>query len=191
MKREFIKGLLPDISDDILKQIMDQHSTDVGTLKSRIETLETERDGLKTQLNDANTEIQSYKDMDIDGIKRKAADWEAKYNTDTQVLRDKLSEQEYGYAVNGAVSGMQFTSAAAKKAFVADLKDKGLKLEDGKLLGLDDYVKTYKESDPHAFADDNGGNPPPHVVGRTNGGNTGGAMAAMRAAMGLPNNTKE
>lgn len=190
MKREFIKGLLPDISDDILKQIMDQHSTDVGTLKSKIETLETERDGLKTQLNDANTEIQSYKDMDIDGIKQKAADWEAKYNTDTQALRDKLSEQEYSYAVNGAVSGMQFTSAAAKKAFVSDLKDKGLKLEDGKLLGLDDYVKTYKESDPHAFADDNGGNPPPHVVGRTNGGNTGGAMAAMRAAMGLPN-TKE
>ena len=84
MKREFIKGLLPDIGDDVLKQIMDQHSTDVGALRSRIEALETERDGLKTQLNDANTEIQSYKDMDIDGIKQKAADWENKYNTDTQ-----------------------------------------------------------------------------------------------------------
>ena len=57
MKREFIKGLLPDIGDDVLKQIMDQHSTDVGALRSRIEALETERDGLKTQLNDANTDI--------------------------------------------------------------------------------------------------------------------------------------
>lgn len=52
---------------------------------------------------------------------------------------------------------------------MSDLKDKGLKLEDGKLLGLDDYVKTYKESDPHAFADDDGGNPQPRVVGRTTG----------------------
>ena len=101
MKREFIKGQLPDIGDDVLKQIMDQHSTDVGALRSKIEALETERDGLKTQLNDANTEIQSYKDMDIDGIKQKAADWENKYNTDTQALKDKLSEQEYSYAVNG------------------------------------------------------------------------------------------
>ena len=179
MKREFIKGLLPDITDEILNQIMDQHSSEIGKLK-------TERDGLKEQLDTANTEIQSYKDMDVDGIKKRADDWEAKYNADTQALKDKLTAQEYSHAVDGAVSGMKFTSAAAKKAFLSDLKDKGLKLEDGKLLGLDDYVKTYKESDPHAFADDTNGTPPPRVVGRTSGENGGDTMAAMRVALGLP-----
>ena len=97
---------------------------------------------------------------------------------------DKLSEQEYSYAVNGAVSGMQFTSAAAKKAFVSDLKDKGLKLEDGKLLGLDDYVKAYKETDPDAFAAEEDA---PYIVSRTRGGGGGGFSAALRAAMGLEN----
>ena len=93
MKREFIKGLLPDISDDILKQIMDEHSRDIGEYKTKVTALETERDGLKTQLSDANTAIQSYKDMDIDGIKQKASEWETKYNTDTQALQDKLDAQ--------------------------------------------------------------------------------------------------
>ena len=33
----------------------------------------------KTQLDEANKTIQSYKDMDIDGIQQSAADWQKKY----------------------------------------------------------------------------------------------------------------
>lgn len=186
MEREFIKGLLPDISDDILKQIMDEHSRDIGEYKTKVTALETERDGLKTQLSDANTAIQSYKDMDIDGIKQKASEWETKYNTDTQALRDKLDAQAYGYAVEGIAGKEKFSSQSAKKAFISDLTAKALKLEDGKLLGYDEFLKDYKNSDPSAFADDNGGTPPPQVVSRTSGGFGGNMDAALRGAFGLP-----
>lgn len=186
MTRDFIKGLFPDVTDDILKQILDENGNDIGGLKSQIKTLETERDGLKKQLDEANKSIQSYKDMDIDGIKKSAADWQAKYNTDTKALQDKLDAQAYGYAVEGIVAKEKFSSQAAKKAFVSELTSKGLKLEDGKLLGYDEFLKGYKESDPDAFApDDADGTPPPTVVSATRGG-SGGAMSAMRAAFGLP-----
>lgn len=186
MKREFIKGLLPDIADDVLKQIMDEHSKDIGRYTTKVSALETERDGLKTQLDEANKSIQSYKDMDIDGIKKSAADWQTKYNTETKALQDKLDAQAYGYAVEGIVAKEKFSSQAAKKAFVSELTSKGLKLEDGKLLGYDEFLKGYKESDPDAFApDDTNGTPPPTVVSATRGGG-GGAMSAMRAAFGLP-----
>ena len=33
----------------------------------------------KTQLDEANKTIQSYKDMDIDGIQQSAAEWQKKY----------------------------------------------------------------------------------------------------------------
>ena len=120
--------------------------------KDKFDAMQTERDGLKIQLETANTTIQSYKDMDIDGIKQSAKDWETKYNTETQKLRDKLADMEYSRTVETAVSGLKFTSAAAKKAFVADLTAKKLTAQDGKLLGLDDFVSAYKQNDPSAFA---------------------------------------
>ena len=54
--------------------------------KEKLDAKITELDGVKQQLSDANTTIQSYKDMDIDGIKQSAKDWETKYTQETQKL---------------------------------------------------------------------------------------------------------
>jgi Phage minor structural protein GP20. len=188
MKREEVKAICPDITDEQLGKIMDLGSRDIGKLKQDLVTATTERDTLRTQLGEANTQIQSYKDMDIDGIKKAAQDWETKYNTDTQALKDKLTATEYGYGVERAVSGMKFSSAAAKKQFVADLTAKKLPLQEGKLLGMEDYVKQYKESDPDAFAPEDDKTP---IAVRGSGGSAGGNPdAALRAAMGLPTDKK-
>lgn len=90
--------------------------------------------------------------MDIEGIRQSAADWETKYNTDTQKLKDDLAAQAYEHACDMAATGIKFSSNGARKAFISDLREKKLALEDGKLLGFDDYVKAYKETDPGAFA---------------------------------------
>ena len=188
MKREYLKAL--DIgggarlSDEIIEQIMSEQGKHDGELQATITALTTERDGLKTQLSDANTEIQSYKDMDIEGIKQSAADWETKYNTDTQALKDQLKGVQYNHAVETAISGIKFTSASAKKAFVSDLTAKGLTLQDGKLLGLDDFTKDYKESDPGAFAPDEPA--PTFTIGGGQKSQAGTASdSALRAAFGL------
>lgn len=188
MKRDYLKNLDigggAHLSDDLIEQIMAEDGKAKSELQNTINTLTAERDGLKTQLSDANTAIQSYKDMDIDGIKKAAADWETKYNSDTKALKDQLEGVKYGYAVDNAVSGIKFTSDSARKAFVSDLTAKGLKLQDGKLLGLDDFTKTYRENDPGAFASDD---PTPTItVGGGQKTQTGPVSdAALRAAFGL------
>ncbi len=169
MKREFIKGLLPDIGEDILDQLMNEHGKAVAASKNTIATLTTERDGLQAQLTTANEEIQSYKGLDIDGIQAKAAEWETKYTTETQALREQLEQTNYGHAVEGAVGGMKFTSQSARKAFVAELTAKKLPLQEGKLLGLDDFQKAYQTSDPDAFSSSDG-NPTPVATRGTGGG---------------------
>lgn len=108
--------------------------------------------GVKQQLEDANKEIASYKDMDIEGIKKAAKDWEDKYNADTKSLNEKMQAQAYSFAVRDAANSLKFSSNAAKKQFIADATAKKLVLEGDKLLGFDDYVKSYRESDPDAFA---------------------------------------
>lgn len=187
MKREFIKNLLPDIDEAVLDQIMNEHGNDIEAQKNTIGALTIERDGLSTQLNDAMSEIQSYKDMDIDGIKKAVGDWETKYNTDTKKLKDELAATEYNHSVKDAVASLKFSSESAKKAFIAELTAKKLPVQEGKLLGLEDYVKSYRESDPGAFMPEDDGKTPIFVRG-------GGSPilrtdAALRAAFGLTNTT--
>lgn len=187
MKREFLEGLdLGDgakLSKEAIEAIMAEHGKTKTALDNTITALTTERDTLKTQLGEANEAIKGFEKLDVDGIKAKAEEWETKYNTDTQALKDQLAAKEYDYSVNDAVTGLKFTSESARKAFVADLTAKKLPVQDGKLLGLDDFVKEYQTADPNAF---DSGDPAPRVVSKTGGGNTDDPGSALRAAMGLP-----
>lgn len=195
MKREFLEGLDlgggAKLPKEAVEAIMAEHGKMKTGMENQIATLTTERDTLKGQLDTANAEINSYKDMDIDGIKAKAGEWEAKYNKDTQALKEQLETANYGFAVKEAVTGLKFTSESAKKAFVADLTAKKLPLQEGKLLGLEDFTKGYQESDPGAFVPENDGKLPVATRGGGGGGPALGAGAALRAAFGLPDNTKK
>ena len=195
MKREFLEGLDlgegAKLSKAAIDAIMAENGKDIEAKNNTITTLTTERDGLKTQLTTANDTIKSYKDMDVDGIKAKVGEWETKYNTDTQALKDQLDAANYGFAVNGAVAGLKFTSESAKKAFVADLTAKKLPLQEGKLLGMEDFVKTYQTSDPNAFLPEGDDKTPVASKGGTGGGPAIATDAALRAAFGLPDNSKK
>lgn len=167
MEQAFLEGL--DLGEgaklpqEVIAAILAEHNKTVQTKDNAITTLTTERDGLQTQLTEADKAIQSYKEMGMDGIKAEVGEWETKYNTDTQALKDQLATMEYGFAVKEAASAYQFTSESARKAFVADLTAKKLPVQEGKLLGLEDFAKTYKEADPGAFAPEQ--TPPPYASG--------------------------
>lgn len=120
--------------------------------KEKFDAKNTELTGVKKQLTDANAEIQSYKDMDIDGIKKSAKEWEDKYNADTKALEDRLEAQEYSHAADMFMSKYQFTSKPAREGIMAEFNKKGFKLEDGKFLGAEDYMKTLMESEDYKGA---------------------------------------
>lgn len=187
MTREELEklGLNGDQIDGVMKlkgSSINDTQKEIETLKKQITTLTTEKETLTKQIDDANKEIQSYKDMDVDSIKKSAEDWKAKYEAETKELNDKLEKQTYDYKIKEAVQGINFSSKAAKTAFINDLSQKGLKLENDKLLGFDDYLKTYKETDPDAFKDTNDG------VRANSGSNHDEEIDrtdSLRAAMGL------
>lgn len=119
--------------------------------KKKFDDLNNDKKTLQTQLEKANTKINALSDVDTADLQKEIADWKEKYETDTKELNDKISKREYEYAINDLVRDIKFSSVSAKKSFVRDLQEKGLKLEDGKLLGFDDYKKEYEEKDPGAF----------------------------------------
>lgn len=161
MDRKFLEDM--GLDKQIIDNVLDENSKDVGKHKKQIDELTTQCDSLQEQVNKANEEINSYKQMDIESIKEAASNWETKYNEETAKLKQQMQENQYKHLVERQAEKYEFSSGAAKRAFIADLSSKDLKVEDDKLLGFDDFVKAYKESDPNAFKQDQ--TPPPYPSG--------------------------
>lgn len=84
-------------------------------------------------------------------MQKSFADLQTKYENDTKDYQAKLQKQSYEFAVQRAVSDIQFSSKAAKNEFVRALTEKNLPLQDGMLLGLTEYIEKQKQEDPDAF----------------------------------------
>ena len=169
MKTEFLKSL--NLSQDVIDKIMAENGKDIAVEQKKAEKVIQERDSyklkaesLETQVNDANTEIQKFKDMDIDGIKKAADDWKetaekAKADADKQI-----SQMKFDYALSAALTGAKAKNAKAVKAL---LDMDGLKFNDGKIVGLDEQLAQIKADNDYLFESDE---PAPEFVKGTNGG---------------------
>ena len=62
----------------------------------------TRADGLDTQLKEANVKLESFeKDgVTIETVKKEAADWKQKYETETKALNAKLTAQERDHLID-------------------------------------------------------------------------------------------
>ena len=142
--------------------------------QAKYDRLVTEKEGIQTQLTDATNQLKAFKSEDgktIEDIRKDVKNWEDRYNTDTQALRDQLAAQERSHLIDQYLGGMEFTSKLARKG-IKDLLEgaKELSVKDGALVGADDLMKVYRTDYADAFkpeedpgADDksgNGGNDP-------------------------------
>ena len=169
MKRDFLKGL--GLDDSVIDQIMDENGKDIQREKNAVnkvnqdlEKYKAENEGLKTQLSEANTQIQSFKEMDIDGIKASAEEWKTKYETDTKALNDKIAAKDYDYAIKDFMSNYKFIDDDVKETVINKFKAKEFKLEEGKFLGGEDFMKDYKENHKSLFVPDKQQEPIPQIV---------------------------
>lgn len=110
---------------------------------------------LQAQYDETKNALESFSDVDVDDLKRQIEEAQKKVKETEENAKKQLAERDYNDAINSHVSALKFSSNGAKKSFINDLKEKGLKIENGKLLGFDDYVKEYKENDSGAFINEN------------------------------------
>jgi len=111
-------------------------------------------DTYKKQLDDANTAIDGFKGLDVEGIQKAADEWKSKYESANTEYQQKLADRDYEDAARTAIADVKFTSKAAKNSFLASLKANPLPIKDGKLLGFDDVLNAAKADDASAFASD-------------------------------------
>ena len=159
MKRDQIKEL--GVTEEQLDQIMKLHGQAIEGLKKQIgkaETKDAQIADLQSQLAEATKTIEGFNDMDIDSIKKSAADYKAQAeqkDKEMSLARVEFSAREHA-------GELRFSSKAAKNQYLKDILSAGLKLaKDGTLMGADDFAKKYAETDPDAFRKQEETPPPP------------------------------
>lgn len=187
MKREFLEGL--GLSKENVDSIMAEYGKSVQTLSDTQKSLEKERDDLKSQVDNASKEIQSYKDMDIESIKKSAADWETKYNDLMKSQEEARNKEIRNTRVNDFFKDVKFSSESAKAGVISQFNQKEFKYDEAsnKFQGANEWLEEMKKNDAGAFLSDVA-NP----TYTTNPGNSNDSASAdaLREAMGLSPETK-
>ena len=163
MKRSELESL--GLTKEQIDQIMSINGADIEnaknasaeqiqTLTGQVETLTgqvTKRDAdlqdLQTKLTAAQTDAAK-----LTEVSDQLTSLQNKYQKDTAAYQKQLGEQAYNFALDKHISNVKFSSSAAQKQFRADLAAKHLALENDAILGFDDYVAQYRQTDPGAFA---------------------------------------
>jgi len=170
-----------DKKKDFENAVLENYKTvaEFTNINSKLETLQKQydeeikkRDGdlasLQEQLKNADVDATKVKDLND-----KIASMQEENEKATKAYEKQLESQRYEFAIKERASGLKFSSASAKKSFIADAIAKDMRLDGDNVLGFDEFVEAYKKDDAAAFSDAEEEVPKPHFTSPL-GGKIGG-----------------
>lgn len=151
--KEFGLEIPTDKQAEFNKKVAENYLTKAEHEK-KIGKTETDRDKWKTQAETAKETLKSFEGIDPEQIQTELATWKKKAEDAEENAKKQIYERDFADALKSEMEGYKFTSEAAKKSIMAEIKDAGLKLKDGKILGLSDLIEQIKKNDASAFVDE-------------------------------------
>ena len=152
MKTEDLQAL--GLTEDQIKKVFELSGKDVNAEKKKTQAAEADRDQWKTRAETAEETLKGFDGVDVEGLNKQIEDWKNKAAEAEKDFQKQIEERDFNDALKEEMEAFKFTSEAAKKAIMAEVKEAGLKLKDGKILGLSDLIGQIKEKDASAFAPD-------------------------------------
>ena len=131
------------------EQVVEEDATveeEDGTASEEEATVEedaTVEDGGDTVEENTDTE-SGESDAGVESV-----DYESMYND----LKLKYEALILTNMISAAIAGIKFTSTFAKDGIIQKIKDKGLEVKDGELVGIADYLTELRSTYPDAFGD--------------------------------------
>ena len=142
------------LTDEQNEKVMAQYGKDVSKLQKENEKLTADRDKEKERADTAEETLKKFDGVDIETMQAELATWQQKAKDAEKDYADKLAQRDFEDALKEEIGGYKFTSEAAKEAIMARIRGAGLKVSDGKILGLSDLIAQMKEKDASAFVDE-------------------------------------
>lgn len=176
-KEELIKF---GISDDIADKVLEQHTAELTAEQQKNTDLATELETAKNSITELTDKVKAFDGVDVEGLKKSAADWESKYNADIAALKlDKAIE-------------LSLVGAKARDVGIAksQLDTTILKLDDkGNVTGLAEQLDKLRADKAFLFESEESNGGMRIDTGLKHGEKTETITDAQaRAVMGLPAN---
>lgn len=135
------------------KAVAENYKT-VSEVEKKLGKLESERDTWKEKAETAETTLKGFEGIDPAKIQAELDTWKQKAADAEKAAQAQIYERDFSDALKGELESVRFTSEAAKRDVMAQIKAAELKLKDGKILGLTDLIGQIKKSDASAFVDE-------------------------------------
>ena len=142
-----------DKKGDLTKKVSENYVTKAEHEK-KIGKAETERDNWKSKAETAEETLKKFDGVELETMQTELNNWKQKAETAAKDYEQKIYERDFSDALKTELESVKFSSDAAKRAVMAEIKESGLKLKDGKILGLSDLIGQIKERDASAFVDE-------------------------------------
>lgn len=151
MNKEDLKKLGIE-DEDLIQKVLIEHGKGIEKFKSDLAAKQQELDGIASQLTEASKQIESFKGMDIEGVKKSADEWKAKAEQAAQDAQAQMSKLKFDHALESALTGAKAKNPVAVRAL---LKETDLKLaEDGSIVGLTEQLEKVKTDNDYLFESD-------------------------------------
>lgn len=148
--REFGIEIPTDKQADFNKAVAENYKT-IAEHDKKIGKIEAERDAQKERADTAEETLKGFEGIDPAQIQNQLDDYKQRAEKAEKDYADKLYARDFDDALKAAMGEYEFSSTAAKSAIMDEVRREGLKLKDGKIMGLDDVMKTIKARDESAF----------------------------------------
>lgn len=141
------------LTDEQIAFVMAENGKDVAKLQKAVEDVTADRDKFKKQAEDASKALEGFDGVNVDALKADIEKFKKQAEDAEKEYSEKIYKRDYDDALRAALDGIEFTSEAAKKSIANEIREAGLKLKDGKILGLNDLIEQIKTTDKTAFVD--------------------------------------
>lgn len=152
MKTEDLKA--QGLTDEQVNFVMAENGKDLKKLQKENENLTHDRDTWKEKAETAEATLKGFEGVDLDTMNKELSEWKQKAEDAEKNAQAQIYERDFNDALKTELESVKFSSEAAKRAIMAEIKESGLKLKDGKILGLNDLISQMKEKDASAFIDE-------------------------------------
>ena len=134
--------------------VMAENGKDLKKLQKENENLTADRDTWKEKAETAETTLKSFDGIDPDKIQSELKEWQQKAADAEKNAQQQIYDRDFADALKAELEDVKFTSEAAKRDVMSQIKAAELKLKDGKILGLSDLIDQIKKADASAFVDE-------------------------------------
>lgn len=144
MKREFLQGL--DLEKEVIDQIMTEYGKNINAEKVKYQQLETEKQNLENQLNEANESIQGFKDeaLNLEQVQALAEEWETKYN-------QAMAQRQADLKATALLAELRNAGTVDAELLKSCIDESSIIYKDGTFIGLSEQIAKIKEEKPYLF----------------------------------------